>query len=420
MRSLLPLWLVGLLLAGSSGSAAFARSGDAESTPTMRQAVYNRLSRASQLAEEGDIDKAIENLRRVEKMDNLSDYEQAQLHTAYGFIHFSRNNYEESARSYESVLQLESLPAAMRSSTLYTLAQLYFQIDEYEKTIASLTDWMSGAENPGPEPYILLGQAYHELERYGEAIEPVETAIRIARQRDRKINESWYMLLRLFYHELRDYEKVLDILETLIVEYPRKEYWLQLSAIYGETGRERRQLAIYEMAYLQGELVEEREIVLLAQLLLQANIPFRSGVVLTEGIEAGLVKPSAENYRLLSHAWSTAREDRRAINALEQATSLSSDGEFDERLAYTYANLADWARVVTSARTALSKGVKREGDLQVLLGMALFEEGEFDAAKSAFRSAQSSPNTERTASQWVRYIETEQSRLAELARSFGD
>jgi tetratricopeptide (TPR) repeat protein len=415
--------LIGLLIAyasdgpGLGGNLAFAQWGASRKTPTMRQAVYDKLSKASAHADAGQFADAIDALEDVERFKNLSPYEKAQLFTAYGFTYFAQGNYGESIRSYETVLLQEDLPEAMRASTLYTLAQLYFQMDRFQEATDRLGDWIERATNPGPDPYILLGQANLELERYREAIRAVETAIDVARARGKRIEESWYILLRVCHMELGNDPNVIEILEILVLEFPRKEYWTQLSAMYGEIGDGRKQLATYELAYHLGYLDQDREIVLLSQLLFQEEVPYRAGVVLAEGLEGGIVEETAETYRLLSQAWTLAKEDRRAIDALTRASDLFGDGEFDARLAYAYANIGEWEGVVASARSALSKGVDEKGQIRVMLGMALFEQGRYEEAKTAFLVAQKSPDTERTASRWVRYIDSEQTRLAELERS---
>jgi tetratricopeptide (TPR) repeat protein len=397
-----------------------AAAQSSRATPTMRQRVYDKLSQASELAKAEKTAEAIEILRDVEKIKDLSPYEKAQLYTAVGYIEFTRDDTPASIRAYETVLAQEGLPEALRASTLYTLAQLYFQVERFAESVSHLEEWIASSTNPGPEPYVLLAQAHYQLEQYREGIEPVQTAIHIAEQRGRRVEESWYLLLRVFWYELENHEKVLEVLQTLVREYPRKEYWVQLGALYGEVGDEAMRVAAYRVAHRQGFLDRETEIVILAQLLMQANVPYRGAVVLARGLEDGLVEESEENLRLLSQAWTLAQEDRKAITALRQAAVLSDDGELDARLADAHANLAEWEEVVGAASSALTKGVAATGQVQLLLGMALFELGRFNESRTAFQSARKSADTQRTATQWVNYVDSEQDRLSELERSLRD
>lgn len=419
MKALAFLLLASTMLSDGFFTSRAVGQDDSRKTPTMRQSVYDKLSKSSGLADRGDMAGALAALEDLKKFKDLSPYEKAQLHTAFGFVHYSRGEYGKSVDSYRVVLDQEELPAALRASTLYTLAQIHYQMEQYAKTVEYLDRWIGEAANPGPEPYMLLGQARYELERYGEAIDPIETAVRISRGRGRKVDEAWYMLLRACHYALGDYPRTIEVLETLVSEYPREEYWTQLAALYGDAGNERRRLAAYELAYLQGYLDERREIVLLAQLLLQAGVPYRAGAVLARGLADGFVEGTAEEYGLLSQAWTLAKEDGKAIEALTRAAALTDDGEFDARLAYAHADRSEWEKAAESARTALARGVAERARIQVLLGMALFELEKFEEAKKAFQVARSSPDMRRTAARWVDYIESERIRISELERSFG-
>jgi tetratricopeptide (TPR) repeat protein len=285
---------------------------------------------------------------------------------------------------------------------------------DYEGVIDRLNSWLAEAESPGPEPYRLLALAYYQLQRCGDALQPIQTAISLVESKDQKVDESWYGLLRVLYYELKDYDKVIEVLKVLIEEYPSKDYWLMLAAMYGEAGMERHQLGAYEAAYLQGFLQSGDEISLFAQLLLQANVPYRAALVLERAIEDSTIAADARNYRVLSQAWTLAKEDAKAIEALKAAAGLSGDGEPDARLAQAYLNTDAWEKAAESARTALRKGIEKEHEVQLLLGMALFQLDRFEEAKNAFGAAMTGEASRQLAANWISYIEKEQSRISEL------
>lgn len=380
----------------------------------MREKVYEKLSRAQEAAEAQDWQKAFDALEDVEKMKDLSSSEKAQLYTAYGYTYFAQEKYAESTRSYEKVLQQEELPEAMRLNTLYTLAQLNFQLENYQVAVDHLNTWLGLATNPGPESYIMLGQAYYQMRQLDKAIAPVRKAISEAEERGTKVQENWYALLRVIYYETQDYKNLLDVLEILVTKYPAKEYWMHLASTYGELDDLDRQLACYEMAYAQGYLTKGSEIVVLAQLLLQAEVPYRAGVLLQEGLDSGLIEGTAANWRLLSQAWILAQEHVKAIASLSKAAELSEDGELHARIAQTYVNLGEWEKAIAAAQVALDRGVHDPYELQILQGMAHFELGQFAASKQAFIAARKSPEGQATASRWLAFVEREEQRLDEL------
>ena len=135
----------------------------------------------------------------------------------------------------------------------------------------------------------------------------------------------------------------------------------------------------------------------------------------------GIVEKSEKNYRLLSQSWQLAMEDKKAIPALKEAARLSSNGEVDARLANSYLNIGDYAGCVSSAKTAIRKGgLKSPDNIQISLGMCLYNLQKYPDSKTAFREAAKVPRSQRTSGQWIRVIDAEvernrQIRLAEEA-----
>jgi tetratricopeptide (TPR) repeat protein len=219
--------------------AGLIDDAQAQRARAMREAVYERLSRAQEAADEGDFARAVDQLEKLEKMKDLSPGEKAQMYTAYGYLYFVQEKYDEAAASYERVLEQEDLTEAMRVSTLYTLGQLMFHLERYEPALGYIDRWLNEAENPGPEPYILKGQALYQLGRLGEAAAPVQQAIDIAKSRGQRVQENWYVLLRVIHFENSDFEALIDVLEILVTEYPAKEYWLHMAAASARWARRR-------------------------------------------------------------------------------------------------------------------------------------------------------------------------------------
>jgi uncharacterized protein HemY len=101
-------------------------------------------------------------------------------------------------------------------------------------------------------------------------------------------------------------------------------------------------------------------------------------------------------------------EDSKAIPALKSAASLAKTGEVDARLANSYLNVGEYANCVTSANTAIRKGgLKSPDNIQISLGMCLYNLQRYSTAKKAFRQAAKTPRSQRTSGQWIRVIDAE-------------
>ena len=186
-------------------------------------------------------------------------------------------------------------------------------------------------------------------------------------------------------------------------------------------GEDEKLIYAYDAAHTQGMLEKETEFVTMAQLYLQAEVPYKAAKLLEEKMAAGVVKKTQKNYRLLSQAWMLAMEDEKAIPALQAAAQLSTNGDLDQRLANAYLNVSNYNECVKSAGNAVRKGgLKNPDNMQISLGMCLYNLKRYSDAKAAFRKAAKTPRSQRTANQWIKVIDAdvarnEQIRLAEAA-----
>jgi tetratricopeptide (TPR) repeat protein len=275
--------------------------------------------------------------------------------------------------------------------------------------------------NPAPEPFILKAQIHYHMEQYPEMVQPIENAMQVAESRGKPVKENWWGLLNFAYFQMENYEKVRDIQKILLVTWPKKRYWKSRAGAYTELGQDEKLIYAYDAAFTQGMLEKGTEFVTMAQLFLQAEVPYKAAILIEEKMEAEVVEKSAKNYRLLSQAWQLAMEDKKAIPALISAAELTTDGEVDARLANSYLNVGDYGNCVTSAKNAIRKGgLKSPDNIQISLGMCLYNQQKYNESKAAFNEAAKAPRSRRTSDQWKRVIDAEvernrQIRLAEEA-----
>ena len=275
--------------------------------------------------------------------------------------------------------------------------------------------------NPAPEPFILKAQVLYNLENYKAMIKPIETAMQVAESRGKPVKEDWWGLLNFAYFQDENFAKVRDIQKTLLMNWPKKRYWQQLAGAYTELGEDEKLIYAYDAAFTQGFLEKGTEFVTMAQLFLQAEAPYKAAKLLQEKMDAGVVDKNEKNYRLLSQSWMMAMEDEKAIPPLKSAAALAKNGEVDARLANTYLNVGNYDECVKSATAAIRKGgLKSPDNIQISMGMCLYNLRRYSDAKSAFREAAKTPRSQRTSGQWTRVIDAEiernrQIRLAEEA-----
>ena len=383
--------------------------------------VYDKIQQAQEMIGVEEYNSALRILQALSSRDNLSEYERSNVLTYVGLAQYYEGDVFAAISTYEELLRIPSLELQIRKQTFYTLAQFATMEEQYDKALRLLEEWFVLELNPAPEQYILYAQTLYQVNRYEDMIKPIETALDVARKREQVVNEDWYVLLNFAYFQQENFRKVRDIHKILLANWPKKRYWMTLAGVYTELGEDKNMYAAYHAAHTQGMLETETELVTMAQLHLQHEVPFKAAKLLENEMESGSVARNAKNYRLLSQAWFLAQEDEKSIPALNEAARLSDEGELDLRLGNAYLNLARFPECVAAIRAGLKKGgIKSPDHAQISLGMCLYNEQKYEAAISAFLEA---GKTKRSASISERWIETirfdirrnEQIELAEAA-----
>ena len=402
-------------------AAAQDEEGDQQQTrkaEALSKAVYEKLTEAQELADNQQFGEAIRVLDSLARDEGLSDYERANMLNFYGFIYYNQGNTAKAVESYEKLLAIPDVEPQLRTQTLYTLAQLYAVQENFPKTIELLKEWFRVANNPGPQAYVLLGQSYAQTEQYDLMIPQIEKAIEVAGERDTEVREEWWNLLYYGYYQQNNFAKVQEILKVLLANWPKKSYWTALAGVYSELGEEQNMLAAYEAAYTQDLLSSESELVTLAQLYLQGEIPYKAAQVLSEGMENGNIEENGKNYRLLSQAWQLAQEPQQAVPALQQAARLSDDGELNARLAVAYLNLDRYEDCIQAGRQALDKGGVREpNDVRITIGMCQYNLDRYQDARQTFMVVRRDDDYTKLGSQWISVIDGEIERLEQLRQA---
>jgi len=381
---------------------------ETKQTVAMSQAVYEKLTAIQEAVEAQNYTQANALLTELRGAKKLSDYERAQVWNLSGYMYYLQERYPEAISAYEQVLAQPDLPEALQLSTLKTMAQLQFTVEDYEKALTTIRRLMAVVPEPSADVFMLEGQALFQMNRYKEALKPIETAVAMYREQGQVPKENWLLLLRVIYFEMKDYDNMLAVVKELVQHYPKDSYILTLAGVYSELGDTKKQLALTEVLYEKGLLNTNAHITNLANLYLLHGLPYKAAEVLDKGIQSKFVEVNDRNLRLLSQAWYQAREDERAIPPLRRAAEMSKDAELYIRLAQAHVNLEQWDEAAKAVNEGLRiGGLKRDDQANIMLGMALFNQKKLEAARTAFERARRDRRSARAAEQWMAYVDSE-------------
>ena len=415
--------------------SAQAQEGKRRRVPHMQEATYRRISEVQDLVDAEQYDEAFEKLTSMLESRRYNKNEIAQVHRAIAYIYLEKDNIDKAAEHFEQVLaQMPDISEAMENATLDALSRLYFNqamILEgeaakplFHKSLATIREWMSKVDDPGPVPYHFMASVHFQLGDTEKSLQNMETAVELTLARGDVVKESWWSLLQALHTEQRNWERVAEISEVLVRDYPKRSYWITLASAYGQMNQEQKQLWTLEAAHAGGYLETSSDFSYYGGVLLQNDLPNRAAKQLQAGLDDNLLEHTARNLQLLGQAYQIGKDFDAAIPVFEEAGELAEDGETLARLASLYAMRGEAKECRDTARKSIDKGgVARPLGVKITLGACLFELHQFRAAQRIFsevradaRKMQDRATEARIAGQWIKYIDSESKRLEELAK----
>ncbi len=383
--------------------------------------------------------------------------DRSKMYYYFGYIHFSTEKYPKAEKAYNNLMKEEDSSDQERLGALYSLSQLSYIREDYPQAIVYLKEWMELEENPSSASFALLSTTYYQMEDFITSKEHIETAIEMQESRDIPITrpildengnetgekedtgetkkgvakENHYLLKMALFSELKQDLDILPIYEILVQHYPKKQYWTQLSGLYGQQERSLDQMGALEAAYDDGLLDKQREFLALSQLLFMHENPRKAATVLQDGFNKKIIKEEEKTLKALAQYWHASKELSKAKPYYKKAAKVSKEGELYIFLGQVHFGLDEFDSAREAIKSGLKKGkLKDEAAAHMLLGQILFENQEWDSAIVAFRKCidvaekqfdvkkkkqkNKKKKVQDQARKWVTYTEGEEERVEAL------
>lgn len=346
-------------------------------------------------------------------------YELVLLHQYTGYAYLGTENYAKAIESFNKMLaQTPNMPVATEASTIRIVGQLYSQMDNPKKALETLLKWTEFSDAIKPEDSYMFSTLYYQLEDNNNALLNINEAVKNQEAAGKIPAESWYVLQRGLYFDKEDYKSGLVVLEKLIKNYPKAAYWKQLSQVYYVVERPKDSLNALETCYLMGGLTTDKDVIRLASMFLEAEVPYKAAKVLKKGIYTDkIVEPDAKNLKLLADSLRLAQNAKESLTEYEKAAEKSTDGDLIIGLSQAYLATDKFKEASKWGRQALKAGkLKRVDHANLTVAQAEFEMKNFDEAIKFFKEAGKDARSAKVASQWVTFSEKEKARLEALAQ----
>jgi tetratricopeptide (TPR) repeat protein len=317
-----------------------------------------------------------------------------------------KKDYAAAARYLDEALAQHGLSGPAEQQMRAQLSQLRMGSGDPKTVLANIEPRYKAGASLAPEELVALGAAYLKQNRYREALGPLQKGVAATRTPD----VSWRRALYAAYVGVGQDKEAAQVLETVVRDQPSaKDDWIRLSALYLKGGDKERAQATIEVANRLGYIDSPEQRLQLIALTAQIGAPFQAGSTLKLWMDAGKLPRTADNLRNLAALWVQARESSLAVPAIQEAVNARPSGELYLQLGQLHLDREEYREAAQALQQGMSMGGK-SGPAWMALGIAQYQQADVDAAVKSFREAGGFGANKALAAQWIKYLESGQSR----------
>ena len=400
-----PLLALALALPMAAFVVAVAPTvAEAQTSGGWRKDVAEKAQAAQDAGKKGDYQEAIKQLKAAKAMGSLSPQEEQGINELLIWSASGARDYKLLAATIEERLATGRVKGSDQVTKLDTLAKTYYSQRDY-RSCANATERLIKARGSATaDDLVMLGQSQYLIKDYRAAAATLEKAYPAARRagKSTKIQVQVLETLNATYFELKDEDKRVETLHQLMLIQPKVSVFEQIVSQYEKEKVDSvGMINLYRLGARKNVLAKDHY-GKYADVALDLLSPGEAVDMLEKGMAAGAIAKDERNMRLVSDSKGQVESLKANIAQQEREAKAIADGDSDARLATTYFTLGDKAKTVEVARRALQKGkLNRPDEVQMLLGVALYDQKKMADARAAFaEAAKANPKIAGVANLW--------------------
>lgn len=379
-------------------------AAEAQTSGGWRKDVAEKAQAAQDAGKKGDYQEAIKNLKAAKAMGSLSPQEEQGINELLIWSASGARDYKLLAATIEERLATGRVKGSDQVTKLDTLAKTYYSLRDY-RSCANATERLIKARGSATaDDLVMLGQSQFLIKDYRAAASTLEKAYPAARRagKSTKIQVQVLETLNATYFELKDEGKRVETLHQLMLIQPKVSVFEQIVSQYAKEKVDSvGMINLYRLGARKSVLAKDHY-GKYADVALDLLSPGEAVDMLQKGMSAGAIAKDERNMRLVSDSKGQVESLKANITQQEREAKAIADGDSDARLATAYFTLGDKAKTVEIARRALQKGkLNRPDEVQMLLGVALYDQKKMADARAAFaEAAKANPKIAGVANLW--------------------
>ena len=379
-------------------------AAEAQTSGGWRKDVAEKAQAAQDAGKKGDYQEAIRNLKAAKAMGSLSPQEEQGINELLIWSASGARDYKLLAATIEERLATGRVKGSDQVTKLDTLAKTYYSLRDY-RSCANATERLIKARGSATaDDLVMLGQSQFLIKDYRAAASTLDKAYPAARRagKSTKIQVQVLETLNATYFELKDEDKRVETLHQLMLIQPKVSVFEQIVSQYEKEKVDSvGMINLYRLGARKNALAKDHY-GKYADVALDLLSPGEAVDMLEKGMSAGAIAKDERNMRLVSDSKGQVESLKTNIAQQEREAKAIADGDSDARLATTFFTLGDKAKTVEIARRALQKGkLNRPDEVQMLLGVALYDQKKMADARAAFaEAAKANPKIAGVANLW--------------------
>jgi tetratricopeptide (TPR) repeat protein len=363
---------------------------EAQTSGGWRKDVAEKAQAAQAAGQKNNFQEAISQLKAAKAMGSLSPQEEQGINELLIWAASGARDYKLLAATIEERLATGRVKGSDQVSKLDTLAKTYYSLRDY-RACADATDRLIKARGSATaDDLVMLGQSQFLTKNYAAAAASLEKAYPAAKRAGKPVKIQVQVLetLNAAYFELKNEDKRVETLHQLMLIQPKVSVFEQLVSQYEKDKIDSVGMVnLFRLGSRKNVLAKDHY-GKYADVALDLLSPGEAVDMLEKGMAAGGIPKDERNMRLLSDSKAQMEALKANIVQQEREAKAIADGDSDARLAVTYFTLGDKAKTIEIARRALEKGkLNRPDDVEMLLGVALYDQKKLADARAAFAAA---------------------------------
>jgi len=362
----------------------------------LRPEVAKTLQAAQEAIQSKQPDTALQRIQELRNGSQLTEPERMLLERVAVVAAMNAQKFDVAATSLEYLLQNKELTTADRLTLSETMINVSLRTKDYAKVVTWSKQYMQ-AGGTNPRVHLAMIQSMSLQKMHKEVLQEMVDRQKLDANTGRLPEEAELRVYAFSQKQLKDDAGYVRTLTELVKRFPSKDYWSDLLNTMGRLPgfSTRLQLDVSRLMEATETLDGADDYTDMAVFALKVGLPY-------EALRALEKAPSAANAKLKQQAQQRAAEDDKAMKSLNLS---SEDTALLVQLGDVMISKGQWDKASEAYQKALKKGgLKREAEVRLHAGIALFKSNQVEAAKTMWLSVQGDESLTTLSALWLSLV----------------